>query len=743
MQTPFHPLFRSGGAFAVITLALASVNLSAADNSDAFPAFESYIKVSGQAAEISGSKPSYQYRSKLPRSGAGIEELHIAKELDKKTSYVLDGRALAGAEDYLGSYKITKTEVGSFDVGYKRFRTFYDGVGGFFPVTGSFMTLNPQDLHLDRSEFWAEAKIARPNEPVFTLRYTNGTRNGQKDSISWGDSDNVGQVYRLLPDGLGVNNNATVRKNTPSSFDIDERKETLDGTVRHKVGNTTAQLSLIGDWSKRNNSHWVSRFPGETLGVLPGATVISAPVAEVTAATQWLAFNNQVIQSTQDIQDTTTKSVVGKTATKLSPKLTLHAEGLYQDVSGAFSGDRMTISNSPIAGNVTRALTAYPVRNLSGESNVEVWSGKLALDYKVTDVFTATVALSDEDRSAEANGTYNVVTASAAAVPVYDTTVRQEKSIVEENTLTPALDLRYTGIKDATVYLSVTNKTIDGTDVQTPQYNPVTTTIKSIIYRDITGKKWDYKIGANWRVQPNLSVRGETFYKDHSFQTTGWNTNANSADITTGNNYDLDSQTYGFRLSAVFKPTEVLSVTTRYIYEKGEMQMTGFIPLYPQYDSMESKTHNLSVTADWNPTSDFYLQANANMVYNVISTVALHNLSVAAVGTIPANRIIQNADNNYRTASLIAGTPLSKTDDLQVQFTYYKADNYNAQLARYTQPYGASARETMVSAGLKHKFNDKWIGHAKIGYIDNKNDTTGGRANFRGPLAYVSVEYGL
>lgn len=743
MQTPFHPLFRSGGAFVVISLALASASLSAADNSDAFPAFSSYIKITGQGADIAGSRSAYEYRNKQPKTGAGIEELYITKELNKTTSYVIEGRALAGAEDYLGSYKITKNELGSFDFGYKRFRTFYDGVGGFFPISGSFQTLNPQNLHLDRGELWAEIKIARPNEPVFSLRYTNGTRNGQKDSISWGDNDNSGQVYRLLPDGLGVNNNATIRKNTPSSFDIDERKEILEGIVRHKIGNTTAQLSLIGDWSKKNNSHWVSRFPGETLGVLPGSTVISAPVAEVAAATQWMAFNNQVIQSTQDIQDTKTKAVVGKTTTKLTPKLTLHAEGLYQDVSGSFSGDRMTITNAPIAGNLTRALTAYPVRNLKGESNVEVWSGKLALDCKLTDAFTATIALSDEDRNADGSGAYDVVTASTAAVPVYDTTSRLEKSVVEENTLTPALDLRYNGIKDASLYLSVANKTIDGRDVQTPQYNPLTTTIKSIIYRDVAGKKWDYKVGANVRLQPNLSVRGETYYRDHSFQTTGWNTNSNVTDITTGNNYELDNQTYGLKLTALFKATEMLSITTRYIYEKGKMQVTGFIPLYPEYDSMDSKTHNLGVTADWNPTKDFYLQANANIVYNVISTVALHNLAVAAVGVIPANRIIQNADNNYRTANLIAGTPLSKTDDLQVQFTYYKADNYNPQLARYTQPYGASALETMVSAGLKHKFNDKWIGHAKVGYIDNKNDTTGGRTNFRGPLGYVSVEYGL
>ena len=32
---------------------------------------------------------------------------------------------------------------------------------------------------------------------------------------------------------------------------------------------------------------------------------------------------------------------------------------------------------------------------------------------------------------------------------------------------------------------------------------------------------------------------------------------------------------------------------------------------------------------------------------------------------------------------------------------------------------------------------------AKVGYFDSRNDLTGGRTNFKGPLAYVSIEYGL
>ena len=57
--------------------------------------------------------------------------------------------------------------------------------------------------------------------------------------------------------------------------------------------------------------------------------------------------------------------------------------------------------------------------------------------------------------------------------------------------------------------------------------------------------------------------------------------------------------------------------------------------------------------------------------------------------------------------------------------------------------YGAGAKEYTVTAGVKHKLTDKMFLNAKVGYFDSKSDTTGGNTNFRGPLAYVSVDYSL
>ena len=176
------------------------------------------------------------------------------------------------------------------------------------------------------------------------------------------------------------------------------------------------------------------------------------------------------------------------------------------------------------------------------------------------------------------------------------------------------------------------------------------------------------------------------------------------------------------------------------------MQVTGLLPTYPEYDSCDAENNTISETIDWTPTAQFYMQANINVVFNYINTVYPRAGTVAAAGATPAwnvNGMLQNSNNNYLNGSLLAGTVLSKNDDLSLQYVYYKADNYNPQVASLTMPFGAGAEESTVSLGLKHKFNQTCVGEAKVGYIDSKNDTTGGNTNFRGPMGYISFTFAL
>ena len=63
----------------------------------------------------------------------GIESLQYTKAIDDTTTLTLDGHVLPGLEDYDGNLTITRNNVGYVKMGYKQFRTWYDGTGGYLP----------------------------------------------------------------------------------------------------------------------------------------------------------------------------------------------------------------------------------------------------------------------------------------------------------------------------------------------------------------------------------------------------------------------------------------------------------------------------------------------------------------------------------------------------------------------------------------------------------------------------------
>lgn len=723
MNTKTFPVIRCAGVLSAGLLVLAGTQLRAADKAeaDAFPKFESYIKVTGQAASISGSETSFQNRAKQPSSGgAGVEDLHIYKDLSKITSLVIDGKALTGTEDYLGSFKLTKNEVGSIDVGYKRFRTFYDGVGGFFPLNSQWMPLSDQDLHVDRAKFWAAATLNIPKAPVFSIRYENDLRTGRKDSTIWGDTDFTG-----LP-----NNNppiSPVRKLVPSFVDLGERHESIEATMRHTIGQTKVHVSLLGDRFNNVDTRFVTRFPGEArLFPTPAATVL-VPAANM---------GNQVVISETEGMSSKMSGVTAELSTPLSAKVTLKLNGNYELVHTTVSGSRPLITTTPTAtGNVL--ITTNNYANLVGGTRVKNYVGNIGVDWKPSKVVVAKVALRAQDEYIRGSSSYDAIAASGTPATVIATTPRIGWAKVHQKVTTPVVELRYTGIKDLSLYFSGSKRDLNGVERNTSAYNPITAANGTLAIQNVSEDHGNYTLGANWKTSPFLTLRGEVYEKGHKNNTNGFESRI-------GDYYLLDSDYRGVKLTALARVSPQLGFTTRYVHQRGKMQVTGFLPTYPAYDSLNSKNHIISESIDWTPNKSFYAQVNGNVVFNVISTIYPRAGVTPATATAIAfdsNKVLQNSDNNYCTAGLLTGWVVAKDTDAQLQYNYYRANNGNAVLSALTLPYGVAVKDTSVTLGLKHKFSATMIGHAKVGYFDSHNDTTGGRTNYRGPLAYASIEH--
>lgn len=716
--------FRCGSLLAGAALAFAGARLTAATSeADAFPTYTNYIRITGQTPWVEGNQAAFQNRTRTPaEGGAGIEDLHIEKNLSKDADLEVNGHALTGAEDYLASLEVTKADVGSYEVGYKRFRVFYDGAGGFFPLNRAWMPLTNQDLHTDRGLFWAEAKVALPDKPALRLRYESMLRTGTKDSLHWGDTDFTG-----LP-----NNNSPisqVRKIVPSFRKLRERHDSLEFTVSQTVGKTAYVVTLEGEGTRNFDTRYVTRFPGEAkLFPAPAATVL-VPAANM---------NNQIVQAQSDGMDTSSFKATGTTRTVITPKVTLRTGLSYELENTDFTGDRPLVTSTPTATGVVDVATDN-YRGLAGGTVIKVYAGNIIFDLKPVKALEIHVGVRGEDKYTRGTGTYNVVAATGTPAVTLTTTPRYEYARVKEHSLTPDIDVRLAATPNLTLYTTANWRSLAGDERNSSAYNPLTALQGTVANNNLSEEHGNYALGATWRQSAYLTLRTEAFLKDHQYGSIAYGVNF-------GDRYVRDGRTQGVKVTVQAKPLATVSATTRYIYQLGRMQVTGFLPTTPKYDSMRATSHTLDETIDWNPCQQFYLQANANLVYNVISTVYPRAGITPATSTAVAfdtNGVLQNSNNNYFNGSLVAGCALTKRDDLQVQYTYYRAANGNPSLANLTLPYGVSALDYSATVGLKHKVSDRMLVSAKAGYVSSRNDTTGGNTNFHAPMAYVSVEYGL
>ncbi len=719
---------RTAGLLAGALLAAAA--RAAGTGTDAFPVLDNYISLSALGVSTSGDGNAFQARNWTSKNGAGgIEDFRYSKDLSKDVSLTSDGHALFGADDYLGHLNLTKNEFGSVDVGYKRFRTWYDGVGGFFPINNQFSALTDSDLHVDRSKFWAQVTLAMPDAPVFTLRYTNEVRNGRKDSTIWGDSDNTGIT---IWSQSSLNVISATRKFVPAYIYLDEHHQTLEASMKHSVGKTTFEIAVIGDQVNNMDTRYMSRYPNE---VKPYPAIPSTPATQVP----YTKANN--LTQGYDAQgiDAVTLTFQAKFETKLSDSVTLHGGVISQDTSADLSGDReMAVSIATSAGvkNLVGGYTSggrppYSYLAQAGSANARVQAADLGLDLKPAKDLLVTAAVKAEDRTTDGNNPVTFI--NNYVVPATGATNRvpvsgPNTSLINERSWTPELDVRYTGIQRVSLYATVDYRHAPGDESATNSSvspsgaNQALSTSSS---SDNTKENHlNYTVGANWTPSLLVSLRGEVFSKSHrdAFY-----------DTSAGDRFILGYDFTGLKLTAAVHPLPTLSATTRYVLQVGEMTVTDD---NAQNDSGNSRSHQIGETIDWTPTKQFYMQGDLNLVFDRIVTSY-------PTATGAARTVLHNGNNNYWTATALAGWVLTKDTDAQLQYTYYHADNYLPALAATAMPFGAGAEESSVTLGLKHKFSDRLIGSAKIGYFDSKNDTTGGFTNYHAVVGYLGLTYAL
>jgi len=220
-------------------LGLPSLGLAA---KTAEPVYENHIDFSTGYIPQTGDRPGFQKAYQLNQKGSvGIEDLYYTTGLKNDAVLTLKGHALAGNEDYLFDLAIVKEDAGYVKLGYKSYRVWFDGTGGYHPGNGFSLRLYDEDLHLDRSNLWFEAGYVPVDKLNFIFRYDLYMREGKKDSTSWGDT------------ALAINS-ANTRGLLPSFYKIDEKRHQLTGTLSKQSEGTAWELGMRYDKGDYTNS---------------------------------------------------------------------------------------------------------------------------------------------------------------------------------------------------------------------------------------------------------------------------------------------------------------------------------------------------------------------------------------------------------------------------------------------------------------------------------------------------------
>jgi hypothetical protein len=649
--------------------------------------YRNWFDVSVGGAIVDGDKAAFQRRYGLPAGAfGGVEDFHYEQDIGKKGLFKVDGRGIFDNHDYSLNFDVEHPDIGYVRGGYREYRSYFDGSGGYFGPTQSWVSPFDNDLALDRGDFFFETGLTLPNKPIITFRYDHQFRNGEQDSTSWGD---------LTIPAYGD------RKIVPSFWDIDETRDIFAGDVKHTLGNTTFGLGLRYELSKTDDSLNTLLNPGEA----------SARYGTDREKVDSDLFNVHVFTDTSftdKIQFTT-----GYSFTTLDTDLSGYR--LYGTTYDPAFAQRLPIADT--------------FENLSGGAELKQHVANLNLVYQLTDSLLLIPALRIEREDTDNDSTYATPAAPFSSMS-YEATSDQGLLDVTER-----LELRYTGLTNWVFYGR--GEWLEGSgDLRDHSWN--LGTLSDVVLRSTDENRfWStYTVGLNWYPLRRLNFGAQYYHKDR------WNDYDHTRDNTPNVLISIPTTVYPAFLTAQDWTTDDgnLRVTWRPL---ATVTLVGAYDI--QYSTIDTKpdsasglgqtqsakmtSHIVGGTASWTPLQRLYLQGGVNWVWDQTETPA-DDITLA----------VQKAKNDYWTANATAGYALNDKTDLEVQYCYYRADDLQDNSV-FGLPYGADAQEHGVTASIIRRISQRMRVTLKYGFFDGKDNTSGEHNDYRAHLVYSSFHY--
>jgi hypothetical protein len=645
---------------------------------------------------VDDNDPAFEQRHGMTEDpSGGIRNLYMEWLVGDGNSLKVEGRGLFDNHDYLINVNYEDPGLGKVDAGYREFRTFYDGSGGFFRPNGAFFDVFSDDMSVDRGEACFDSTLALPDLPEVRLRYKYRFRDGRKPSTAWGPTTQTG--------GSGT------RAITNAANKLDENSSSVAIDISHTIDKTRFGAGFRYENPEIDNKRQLSFNPGE-------------------AGAERFATNRDDTDS-----DFYTAHAFAERSF-LEQRLLLSSSYAYTNGDTDLAGSRIFGPTTgagfdPLFAN--RQAFDSGFLDLNGDAEIDRHVGRVNVAGKPREDVRLQAAFRVEKNDTDTDSDYTQTdVGTGPAFPTTQTPLSASGE-VDELTLAQSLGARYTGIDRVVFYVDGEWEEQDH-EVKERQRDVATSAALLDRKTDIDRFVQKYSAGANWYPTRTVNLAAKYTYKNVDGD---YDDDRDSTDNTSGDRYpaytkslDTESQHAYGRIS--WKPLAGLRGALRY-----DFRITDYDAKYDglkERRSGRTKTHSVGAESTWTPIDTLYFHGN-------ISYVSSETETPTSDLTGAADDLVQDFDNDYFTSTLTSGWSVTEKLDLEGRYFYYRADNYHNNSAE-SQPYGSDLEEHGVSAGLAYHFRENMTWTAKYAYFHSDDDLSGGHNDYSSNFIVVGVK---
>ena len=528
----------------------------------AAPAAEEEVEEPGNWVEFTvggvstnGDEAAFQQRARQDGDFyGGISSMRWEQEANDIT-WLLEGHLLFGSEDYDITLGAEKDELGYLKAGFRQFRTWYDGSGGYVPgVANAWIPLYDDDLSLDRGELWFEAGLRMEDFPEITFAYSHEWRDGNKDSTSWGQST-LG--YAIVP----------------TLYDLDEERDTFTLDVAHTIGNTDLGLGLVYETVSNDNYRYIHRQPGST--------------------TSSSGIPNDRTIDHHETYEYDLFSTRATSETRLNERMLMSFGYFFTNLNSDTGGERISTD----VNGVNRPTSDHAYSALSGGANLSQHVANANFWWNPVDdlVIVPSFRAEWEDVYAVSN--------------FYEGGDQSDSSDTSRDNQAEEIEVRYTGLENMVLYAKGEFSQEDGSVL----FRDVENDLK-LKDSDIDQQK--YVVGANWYPVSGLSLAMQYYhrYYDEDYDNSYDPATGNAFDAQLDS---YTSETDDVNLRLTWRALPNLTLVSRYDYQQISFTnrgISGAGVILSAIESGESERHILSQSVTWMPVERAYVQGSVSFV---------------------------------------------------------------------------------------------------------------------------------